>query len=86
MNPYTILKNPLTTEKAVRMMEAENKITFLVANDASKRDIKEAAEELLKAKVTKVNTIITGHSIKKAYVQLGKEKLATEVMAQLGFM
>lgn len=81
-----IIKNPITTEKAVRLMESENKITLLVAFKANKRDIKEAAEKLFNTKITKVNTIITGHAEKKAIVQLSKDKQATEVMANLGLM
>ena len=42
MNPYKIIKNPLTTEKAVRLMESENKLLFRVDEKAKKSEIKEA--------------------------------------------
>ncbi len=86
MNPHDIIKNPITTEKAVRLMESENKITLLVAFDATKKQIKEATEKLFNVKVTDVNTVITGYAEKKAMVKISPEKQASEVMAQLGLM
>ena len=42
-DPYSIIKNPVSTEKAVRLMESENKLLFAVNKEANKRQIKEAA-------------------------------------------
>jgi large subunit ribosomal protein L23 len=41
-----VIKYPLVSEDAVTLIEAENKITFIVDADASKNDIRRAVEEL----------------------------------------
>ena len=57
MEPYKVLKYPLATEKAVRIMELENKLVFRVEEKATKKDVKEAIEQLFNVKVTKVTTL-----------------------------
>jgi large subunit ribosomal protein L23 len=52
---YQIIKKPLITEKANILKEKDNKIAFVVTQDATKAQIKEAVERLLKVKVLKVN-------------------------------
>ena len=37
MEPYKIIKYPLATEKAVRIMEMENKLVFIVDKKSSNR-------------------------------------------------
>lgn len=86
MDPYKIVKYPLTTEKSVRLMEAENKLIFVVYLKASKKEIKNAVETLFKVKVLKINTMISPQGIKKAYVKLSHETPAIDVATQLGLM
>ena len=84
--PYTIIKYPLATEKAVRIMESENKLIFIVDRKATKEQIKEAVESIFKVKVLKINTMITRTGEKKAYVKLPIETPAADVATQLGVM
>lgn len=56
-DPYSIIIRPVITEKATVQKERENKVTFQVARDANKAEIKEAVEKLFKVKVDKVNVI-----------------------------
>jgi len=84
-DPYSILKYPLATEKAVKLMESENKIFFVVNQKAKKADIKRAVEELFKVKVIKVNTLITKGE-KRAYVKLHPDNLAIDIATKLGIM
>jgi len=86
MDPYKIIKYPLATEKAVRIMEVENKLVFIVDNKATKKDVKEAVETMFKVKVLKVNTINTSIGKKKAYVKLSAETPAIDVATELGMM
>jgi len=58
MDPYRVIKKAISTEKASRLKERENKYTFEVDMDATKTDIKRAIETLFKVKVLKVNTLI----------------------------
>jgi|TARA_B100001971_G_C18093982_1_gene485075 large subunit ribosomal protein L23 len=85
-DPYKIIINPLTTEKAVRLMETENKLLFKVAKDSKKVEIKKAIEELFKVKVMKVTTLHTPKGEKRAYVRLVPENQAIDVATELGLM
>ena len=82
----TLVKYPLATEKAIRMIESENTMTFEVERKARKEDIKKQVETLYKVKVTKVNTMITPRGTKRAYVKLGMDTPAIDVATQLGLI
>ncbi|AFL94832.1 50S ribosomal protein L23 [Thermococcus cleftensis] len=84
MDPYKVIIKPVVTEKAVAMIENENKLTFIVDRRATKQDIKRAVEEMFEVKVEKVNTLITMRGEKKAYVKLKPEYSASEVAARIG--
>jgi len=86
MDPYKIIKHPVSTEKAVRLMESENKLTFMVDRKSKKPEIKKALEELFKIKVNKINTLILPSGKKKAYVKLSLETPAIDVATQLGLI
>jgi len=79
-----ILKYPLITEKAVNMIEAENKLVFIVNKNATKPMVKEAVEKLYKVKVTTVNIIKDMKSRKKAIVTISKEFKADDIATKLG--
>lgn len=84
-DPYSIIKNPLMTEKAVHLMESENKLIFIVDKKAKKPEIKKAMEEIFKVKVLKINTLIQKNQ-KKAYIKLSKDTPAMDVATKLGLM
>ena len=86
IDPYQIIKYPLSTEKSIRQIEFENKLTFVVHPRATKNDVKRAVEELFKVKVAKVNMQNSFTGQKKAYVKLGPESLASDVSADLGLI
>lgn len=81
---YSVVKKLMNTEKSVRLMEAENKLTIDVDLRASKIAIKRAVEEIFNVKVLSVNTFITAEGKKKAYVQLSEEKPAIDIITQMG--
>ncbi|MBS3142125.1 50S ribosomal protein L23 [Candidatus Woesearchaeota archaeon] len=82
----TIIKYPLSTEKSLRLMEAENKLIFVVDNKATKQTIKQAIEELFKAKVTRVTTQIDMKGRKRAYVRFSPDTPAIDVATSMGLM
>ncbi|MFA5142399.1 MAG: 50S ribosomal protein L23 [Candidatus Woesearchaeota archaeon] len=86
MDPHTIVKYPVSTEKSIRLMESENKLVFRVEIKASKEEIKKAIEELFNAKVIKINTMITTKGEKRAYVKFSPETPAIDIATQLGLM
>lgn len=80
-----ILLYPLSTEKSVKLMESDNKITFIVDKTSTKKEIKEAMEKNFKIKVEKVNTLIQKGK-KKAYIKLSKDTPAIDIATKLGIM
>ena len=83
MDPYKTLSYAYLTEKAVGLVEKENKIVFIVDRRSDKKQIKEAIEKAFDVKVAKVNTQINGGE-KKAYVKLKPESKAIDVAVKLG--
>ena len=57
LDPRTILKRPIITEKSTGSIERKNAYTFQVKPEANKLQIKKAVEELFNVKVVKVNTL-----------------------------
>merc|ERR1711874_515372 len=66
----TCLIKPVSTEKAIRVMEDCNTLTFMVQDTANKKLIAKAVESRFGVKVEKVNTLVTPAMKKKAYVRL----------------
>ena len=85
MDPYKIIKYPLSTEKSIRLMESQNQLIFVVDMDADKKTIKNAVEDLFKAKVESIRTYVCGGE-KRAYVKFSKESPAIDIATQLGLM
>ena len=86
MDPYNIIKCPLSTEKSIRLMESENKLIFVVNKKATKTEIKEAIEGIFKAKVLKVNTFVSSKGEKRAYVKFSADTPAIDIATQMGLM
>ncbi len=86
MEQYKVIKYPLSTEKSIRLLEAENKLLFVVGNKATKNEIKKAVEEMFKVKVANVNTLVTANGEKRAYVKLSPEFAAIDIATDLGLM
>mgnify|MGYP001609672800 CR=1 FL=1 len=85
-DPYEVIVAPLSTEKNIRQIESDNKLVFSVHPSATKAHVKKAIEELYKVKVVKVNIDNSFTGVKKAYVKLSKENLASDVSADLGLI
>jgi len=54
--PYQVLKLPVITEKSTFVKENLRTLTFRVARDANKQEIKQAVEKIFKVKVDSVRT------------------------------
>jgi len=85
MDPYKIVKYPLSTEKSIRLMESQNKLIFVVDIDAEKKMIKNAIEDMFKVKVENVRTYVRMGE-KRAYVKFSNENPAIDIATQLGLM
>ena len=80
----TIIK-PITTEKAVKLIEAENIIIFCVDKRMNRTEIKKEVEEIFKVKVENINVMIRQNK-KFAYVKLKKENPAIDLATKLGMI
>ena len=79
-----ILK-PITSEKAVKMIDLENVLLFEVGRRNNKNKIKEEVEKVFSVKVEAVRTLIRQNK-KLAYVKLNKKNLAIDVATKLGMI
>ena len=86
LNKFAVIKNPLSTESAIKNIEDNNTLVFLVHRKANKKMIKTACTDLYKIKVKKVNTLITPRGEKKAYVALSSEQDALDIANKIGIM
>jgi large subunit ribosomal protein L23 len=72
MQNEEILLEPIVTEEAWQLKDAENKYTFRVHSEANKVEIRRAIETLFKVKVAKVWTMsVPGRPRKTKYYQQG---------------
>ena len=78
-----MIKRFKTTEKSVRIIEADNTLVIEVDQKDNKAKIKKEVEEMLKVKVDKVNTHIKDNT-KYAYVRLNKKNPAIDVATKFG--
>ena len=76
---------PITTEKAVMLIEIENTLTFQTERQRTKNEIKKEIEELFDVKIEKIRTLIRGNK-KIVYAKLNKKHLAIDVATKLGMM
>ncbi len=58
LDHYAIIKHPLTTESAMKKIEDNNTLVFLVSLRANKYQIKQAVKKLYDIVAVKVNTLI----------------------------
>jgi large subunit ribosomal protein L23 len=78
-----VLIHPIATEKAIALIEKENKMVFIVERTATKKEIADEVEKSFNVKVDEVNVLITPQGRKKAYVKLQKGYSADELAAKL---
>lgn len=80
----SIIFYPLVTEKAVNMIESQNKLCFVVAGSATKPAVKKTIEAMYGAKVDSVNIVRDMKGRKKAIVKINKKFKADEIAMKLG--
>lgn len=80
-----ILKFPLSNEKAIKIIEAQNTIMFSVDKRANKKEIQKEIEKEFKIQVEKINTHIKNNK-KIAIIKLKKNFKAIDIATKLGMM
>merc|ERR1711907_236521 len=87
LDRYQILKYPLTTESAMKKIEENNTLVFVVDTRASKLQVKEAIRKMYEQiEVSKINTLIRPDGQKKAYVCLTPDFDALDVANKIGII
>ncbi len=76
---------PITSEKAVKMIELDNTLLFEAPRRSKKPEIKKEIERIFSVKVEKIRTHIKANK-KYAYVKLNKEFPAIDVATKLGMI
>ena len=79
-----ILK-PVTSEKAVRLMDTENTLLFETERRENKPSIKKEIESVFNVKVDKIRTLIKKNR-KFVYAKLKPENPAIDVATKLGMI
>ena len=86
MDAYNIIKHPLTTESAMKKIEDNNTLVFIVHTRCNKYQIRSAVKKLYDIDVAKVNTLIRPDGQKKAYVRLAPDYDALDVANKIGII
>ncbi|CAG5130058.1 unnamed protein product [Candidula unifasciata] len=79
LDQYCLIKYPLTTESAMKKIEDNNTLVFIVDKRANKPMIKMAVKKLYDIEVAKVNTLIRPDCEKKAYVRIAPDYDALDI-------
>ncbi|CAM9244559.1 unnamed protein product [Ectocarpus fasciculatus] len=86
MTKHRIIKFPLTTESAMKKIEDNNTLVFIVDVKSNKRQIKDAVKALYDIESQNVNTLIRPDGKKKAYVRLTQDFDALEIANKIGII
>ncbi|KAK2109629.1 60S ribosomal protein L23A [Saguinus oedipus] len=86
LDHYSIIKFPLTTESAMKKIEDNNTLVFIVDVKANKHQMKQAVKKLYDIDVAKVSTLIRPDGEKKAYVRLAPDDDALDVANKIGII
>ncbi|XP_014773455.1 60S ribosomal protein L23a [Octopus bimaculoides] len=83
---FRIVKYPLTTESAMKKIEDNNTLVFIVDKRANKHQINQAVKKLYDIDAEKVNTLIRPDGEKKAYVKLVSDYDALDIANKIGII
>ncbi|KAG5442406.1 60S ribosomal protein L23A [Clonorchis sinensis] len=86
LDAFRIIQNPVTTEAAMKKIEDNDTLVFIVDRRANKPAIKAAVQSLYNIKVAKVNTLNCPKNVKKAYVKLPPDFDALDVANRIGII
>jgi large subunit ribosomal protein L23 len=81
----SIIIKPYITEKTFNLIEKENKLTFIVAEKATKDQIVKALQILYESQASEVNTARTIQG-KKAFIKIKAPEGARELATKMGLV
>lgn len=84
MNNYRdIIIRPIITEKSMKLMEADNKVTFEVAKGSNKTQVRQAVESIFGVKVEAVNILNTKPKAKRVGKYTGETKVIRKAIVKI---
>merc|ERR1712130_839483 len=86
LDQFSTIKHPLTTESAMKKIEDNNTLVFIVDIKANKPQIRAAVQKMYEVQIQKVNTLIRPDGAKKAYVKLAADFDALDVANKIGII
>jgi len=86
LDQFQILKHPLTTESAMKKIEENNTLVFIVDIRSNKNHIRSAVNKMYNIKPLKINTLVRPDGLKKAYVRLSQEHDALDTANRIGII
>ncbi|KAK2070150.1 hypothetical protein P8C59_004673 [Phyllachora maydis] len=81
LDEHKIIVHPLNTESAMKKIEENNTLVFIVDVKANKAHIKQALKKLYDIDTLKINTLIRPDGTKKAYARLTADVDALDIAA-----
>ncbi|XP_955378.1 60S ribosomal protein l25, putative [Theileria annulata] len=86
LDKFSIVRYPLTTESAMKMIEELNTLVFVVDPRANKAKVAKAVSQLYDITPVHVNTLIRPDGQKKAFVRLSADQDALDVANKIGII
>ncbi|MBI2467939.1 MAG: 50S ribosomal protein L23 [Candidatus Rokubacteria bacterium] len=83
-NSRQIVLRPLVTEKATTLKDAHNQVSFQVALDANKIEVRQAIEAIFKVRVTGVRTQVVFGKLKRMGRYMGRRPSWKKAVVTLG--
>jgi large subunit ribosomal protein L23Ae len=83
---YSVLVQPLNTEKANKAMTERNTLTFVVHNRSNKVQIRRAFKDIFAVAPRSVNTLVRPDGKKKAFIRLRPEDEAVSIASKIGII
>ncbi|KAI9728760.1 MAG: 60S ribosomal protein L25 [Chrysothrix sp. TS-e1954] len=81
LDEHKVIIHPLNTESAMKKIEENNTLVFIVDVKANKRQIKDALKKLYDVDTVKINTLIRPDGSKKAFARLTPDVDALDIAA-----
>ena len=83
-DPRQVVLRPLVTEKATTLKDDHNQVSFQVAMDANKIEVRQAVEAIFRVKVTGVRTQVVFGKEKRMGRYLGRRPSWKKAIVTLG--
>jgi large subunit ribosomal protein L23 len=83
-DPRQVVLRPLVTEKATTLKDEHNQVSFQVAMDANKIEVRQAVEAIFRVKVTGVRTQVVFGKEKRMGRYLGRRPSWKKAIVTLG--